>query len=80
MYWSVNINFREIHMYWSVNINFREIWYVCMKEAKPIATPVNTDSKLVKATEKAELVDQDLYQSAVVSLQYLSTVTRPDIT
>ena len=51
-----------------------------MKEAKPIATPVNTDSKLVKATEKDELVDKDLYQSAVGSLQYLSTMTRPDIT
>ena len=51
-----------------------------MKEAKPIATPVNTDSKLVKATEKDELVDKYLYQSAVGSLQYLSTMTRPDIT
>ena len=51
-----------------------------MKDAKPIATPVNIGSKLVKATEKDELVDASLYQSAVGRLQYLSTITRPDIT
>ena len=51
-----------------------------MKYAKSIATPVNIGSKLVKATEKDELVDAGLYQSAVGRLQYLSTITRPDIT
>ena len=51
-----------------------------LKEAKSVATPVNTAIKLVKATEDDELADQGLYQSAVGSLQYLSTMTRPDIT
>ena len=51
-----------------------------LKDAKPVATPVCVGSKLVKTTESDELVDENLYQSAVGSLQYLSTMTRPDIT
>ena len=39
-----------------------------MRDAKPIATPVNISTRPVKATEKDELVDEDLYQSAVGSL------------
>ena len=50
-----------------------------MKDAKPIATPVNTSIKLIKAKEGDELADMALYQSAVGSLQYLATMTRPDI-
>ena len=50
-----------------------------MNEAKPIKTPVNVNSKLLNATEESELVDQSLYQSAVGSLLYLATRTRPDI-
>ena len=50
-----------------------------MEEAKPIKTPVNVSSKLLKASEDSELFDQTLYQSAVGSLLYLSTRTRPDI-
>ena len=50
-----------------------------MKDAKAIATPVNTSIKLVKAKEGDELADMALYQSAVGSLQYLATMTRPDI-
>ena len=50
-----------------------------MEEAKPIKTPVNANSKLVKASEESELADQGLYQSAVGSLLYLSSRTRPDI-
>ena len=51
-----------------------------LKDAKPVATPVCVSSKLSKATEDDELFDKSLYQSAVGSLQYLSTITRPDIT
>ena len=51
-----------------------------LKDAKPVATPVYVGSKLVKTTESDELVDENLYQSAVGSLQYLSTMIRPDIT
>ena len=51
-----------------------------MKDAKPVGTPVCVGSKLVKTTESDELVDENLYQSAVGSLQYLSTMTRPNIT
>lgn len=32
-----------------------------------VKTPVGVNSKLVKASEKCELVDQSLYQSAVTS-------------
>ncbi|XP_064403839.1 uncharacterized protein LOC135349261 [Halichondria panicea] len=50
-----------------------------MEEAKSIKTPVNVNSKLVKASEESESADQGLYQSAVGSLLYLSSRTRPDI-
>ena len=51
-----------------------------MENAKPVKTPVDTCTKLVKATEGEEIFDQKLYQSAVGSLLYLSVGTRPDIT
>jgi hypothetical protein len=50
-----------------------------MQEAKSIATPVDTSAKLVRATEDDEAFDRAVYQSAVGSLLYLSTGTRPDI-
>ena len=49
-----------------------------MGDAKPSKTPVNLSSKLLKASENSELADQE-YPSAVGSLLYLSTRTRPDI-
>lgn len=50
-----------------------------MEDAKPIKTPISISSKLLKASENSELADQGSYQSAVGSLLYLSTRTRPDI-
>ena len=51
-----------------------------MDKSKPVSTPVESGAKLVKATDGDDLIDQELYQSAVGSLLYLSTKTRPDIT
>ena len=50
-----------------------------MSDCKPVATPVDVSSKLVKATDDEVSVDQQLYQSAVGSLMYLSVCSRPDI-
>ena len=44
-----------------------------MSEAKPVATPVDTSVKLTKSDDDDEAVDQELYQSPVGSLLYLST-------
>ena len=46
-----------------------------MESAKPVKTPVDTSTKLVKATEVEECIDQKLYQSTVGSLLYLSVGT-----
>ncbi len=43
-----------------------------MDQAKVIATPVETNNKLVKASDDEEMYDQQKYQSAVGSLLYLS--------
>ena len=63
----------------STNLHKNTLKKYNMEEAKPIKTPVNVSSKLLKASEDSELFDQTLYQSAVGSLLYLSARTRPDI-
>ena len=51
-----------------------------MQDCKPVGTPVDISAKLVKAKDEDECIDQQLYQSAIGSLLYLSVSTRPDIT
>ena len=51
-----------------------------MQDCKPVGTPVNISSKLVKATDDDDdCIDQKKYQSAIGSLMYLSVSSRPDI-
>ena len=48
--------------------------------AKPVKTPVDVSIKLQKADDNSEPFDVEKYQSAVGSILYLSTRTRPDLT
>ena len=50
-----------------------------MENSKPTATTIDTGAKLTKATEDSKLFNQELHQSAIGSLLYLSTRIRPDI-
>ncbi|UYV66792.1 hypothetical protein LAZ67_4002870, partial [Cordylochernes scorpioides] len=53
-----------------------------MKEAKPISTPMDSNSKLTKISSiegENEPVKKEEYQSLIGSLIYLSMSTRPDI-
>ena len=50
-----------------------------MAESKPVDTPIDPGVKLSKKLESEEEYDKVKYQSAVGSLLYLSTRTRPDI-
>lgn len=51
-----------------------------MDDARPVDTPVDLNSKLIKDTDESELHSPKEYQSAVGSLLYLSSAARPDIT
>ena len=50
-----------------------------MECAKPVNTPIDPSTKLVKTTKNIDTVDQGLYQTVVGSLLYLSIEARPDI-
>ena len=50
-----------------------------MENSRPVSTPCDAGVKLQKAKDEDELCKQDQYQSAVGSLLYLSTKTRPDL-
>lgn len=84
----------ELHYFLGVNINQNQdgdVWIgqpvytqtilekFGMNNAKPVSTPADASTKLVKATDDSDEVDNGLYQSAVESLLYLSSRTRPDI-
>ena len=51
-----------------------------MDMSKSASTPVENGAKLMKATDGDDSIGQELYQSAVESLLYLSAKTRSDIT
>ena len=51
-----------------------------MDNSKPVSTPIDPSTKLTKAKDDEQSIDQQLYQSAIGSLLYLSGGTRPDIT
>ena len=51
-----------------------------MQDCKAVDTPVDINTKPVIATNDDESIYQQLYQSAIESLLYLSIITRPDIT
>ena len=50
-----------------------------MDDCNPVETPADVSLKLKKAEENEALSDKELYQSAVGSILYVSTRTRPDI-
>ena len=50
-----------------------------MEDCNPVETPADASQKLKKAEENEELIDKELYQSAVGSILYISTRTRPDV-
>ena len=50
-----------------------------MSEANSISTPMEPGLKLLKSTAETPEVDKSSYQSAVGSLLWISTQTRPDI-
>ena len=51
-----------------------------MESCKPVESPVDLSSKLIKATHDCEMFNKEEYQQAVGCLLYLSSATRPDIT
>ena len=50
-----------------------------MEDSNPVETPADVSMKLKKAEENETMADKQMYQSAVGSILYVSTRTRPDI-
>ena len=50
-----------------------------MHDAKSVNTPVETGTKLIKSADGDQSFDQNISQSAVGCLLYLSTSTRPNL-
>ena len=50
-----------------------------MEDCNPAETPADANQKLKKAEENEEMSNKEMYQSAVGSILYISTRTRPDI-
>ena len=48
-----------------------------MQDCRAVDTALDVSTKLIKATSDDECVDQQLYQSTIESLLYLSVSTRP---
>lgn len=50
-----------------------------MSNSRPVYTPINPGTKLMKTNDSDKRFDNKLYQAAIGSLLYLSLYTRPDI-
>ena len=50
------------------------------EKSKPVSTSAEVNCTLEKDSDDSELFSSETYQSAVGSLLYLSTKTRPDMT
>jgi hypothetical protein len=73
---------REYHKLWIDQSGYIDmiLQRFDMENSKPVTTPIATGTKLVKATDKDEVIDTKLYQSIVGSQMYAMLCTRPDIT
>ena len=50
-----------------------------MESCRPVSTPMDTKTSLVKASDSDPVFEQNLYQRMIGSLMYLVTCTCPDL-
>ena len=50
-----------------------------MDNCRPVSTPIEPKTSLVKASDSDPVFEQNLYQGMIGSLMYLVTCTRPDL-